>query len=136
MSGQRKVLVERLDIVNQRINYLSTIKKKREEGFKTVYLDETWCDTNHTTSHQWAAEDDSKKQKITISKRPRICDFTCRLWRWVSKWLWTCFNGISTDGRYYYVEMNSKIFEKWVNEQLEPALPTKEPNNNGQCFLP
>jgi hypothetical protein len=47
------------------------------------------------------------------------------LWRWVSKWLWTCFNGISTDGRYYHAEMNSKIFEKWVNEQLEPALPKK-----------
>ena len=33
--------------------------------------------------------------------------------------------GISTDGRYYHTEMNSKIFEKWVNEQLEPALPEK-----------
>jgi hypothetical protein len=42
---------------------LRTIKKKREEGFKPVYLDETWCDTNHTTSHQWAAEDDSKNRK-------------------------------------------------------------------------
>jgi len=58
MSGQRKALIERLDIVNQRINYLRTIKKKKKERFKTVYLDETWCDTNHTTSHQWAAEDD------------------------------------------------------------------------------
>ena len=79
LSGERKALVERVDIVNQRINYLSTIKKKREEGFKTVYLGETCCDTNHTTFHQWAAEDESNKQKITIRKRPRICDFTCRL---------------------------------------------------------
>jgi len=29
MSGQRKALIERLDIVNQRINYLRTIKKKK-----------------------------------------------------------------------------------------------------------
>ena len=28
LSGQRKALVERVDIVNQRINYLRTIKKK------------------------------------------------------------------------------------------------------------
>jgi hypothetical protein len=26
------------------------------------------------------------------------------------------FKGISTDGRDYHTEMNSKIFEKWVNE--------------------
>ena len=25
----------------------------------------------------------------------------------------------------YHTEMNSKIFEKWVNEQLESALPEK-----------
>ena len=35
------------------------------------------------------------------------------------------FKGISTDGREYHNEMNSKIFEKWVNEQLESALPEK-----------
>lgn len=79
LSGQRKALVERVDIVNQRINYLRTTNKKREEGFKPVYLDETWCDTNHTTSYQWAADDDSKKQKTTVRKRPKICDFTCGL---------------------------------------------------------
>jgi hypothetical protein len=35
------------------------------------------------------------------------------------------FKGISTDGRDYHTEMNSKIFKKWVNEQLESALPEK-----------
>jgi hypothetical protein len=34
LSGNRKCLVERTYIVNQRINYLRTIKKKREEGFQ------------------------------------------------------------------------------------------------------
>ena len=35
------------------------------------------------------------------------------------------FKSISTDGRDYHTEMNAKIFEKWVNEQLEPVLPLK-----------
>ena len=35
------------------------------------------------------------------------------------------FKGISTDGSDYHTEMNSKIFEKLVNEQQEPALPEK-----------
>jgi hypothetical protein len=42
LSGNRKCLVERTNIVHQRINYLRTKKKKREEGFIPVYLDETW----------------------------------------------------------------------------------------------
>jgi hypothetical protein len=28
------------------------------------------------------------------------------------------FKGISTDGRDYHTEMNSIIFEKWVNDSL------------------
>jgi hypothetical protein len=35
-------------------------------------LDETWCDTNHTTSHQWAAEDDSKNRKLPLGKGQRF----------------------------------------------------------------
>jgi hypothetical protein len=123
--GQRKALVERVDIVNQRINYLRTTKKKREEGFKPVYLDETWCDTNHTTSHQWAADDDSKNRKLPLGKGQRfvISHAGCE-----DGFLNGCelvFKGISTDGRDYHNEMNSKIFEKCVNEQLESALPEK-----------
>jgi hypothetical protein len=29
------------------------------------------------------------------------------------------------DGSDYHTEMNAKIFEKWVMEQLEPVLPPK-----------
>jgi len=125
LSGQRKALVERVDIVNQRINYLRTIKKKREEGFKPVYLDETWCDTNHTTSHQWAAEDDSKNRKLPLGKGQRFVILHAGCEDGFLNGCELVFKGISTDGRDYHTEMNSKIFEKWVNEQLEPALPEK-----------
>lgn len=125
LSGQRKALVERVDIVNQRINYLRTIKKKREEGFKPVYLDETWCDTNHTTSHQWAAEDDSKNRKLPLGKGQRFVILHAGCEDGFLNGCELVFKGISTDGRDYHTEMNSKIFEKWVNEQLESALPEK-----------
>ena len=39
------------DIVNQHMQFLRTIKNKRDEGYTTVYLNETWVDINHTTSH-------------------------------------------------------------------------------------
>jgi hypothetical protein len=35
------------------------------------------------------------------------------------------FKSISTDGRDYHTEINTKTFEKWVKEQLEPVLPSK-----------
>jgi hypothetical protein len=35
------------------------------------------------------------------------------------------FKTLSTDGRDYLSEMNSVIFNKWVEEQLVPALPPK-----------
>ena len=40
IDGGRKALVERNDIINQRIHYLRTIKKKREESYDIIYLDE------------------------------------------------------------------------------------------------
>lgn len=68
LSANRNALVERNDIINQRINYLRTIKKKRGQGFILVYLDETWVDTNHTASHQWTSSDLSKNRKLPLGK--------------------------------------------------------------------
>ena len=39
LSGQRKALVVRVDIVNQRINYLRTIKKKKGRGIQACLLE-------------------------------------------------------------------------------------------------
>jgi hypothetical protein len=64
-SFLRKCLVERTDIVDQRINYLRTIKKKR--GFIPVYLNETWVDTHHTASHQLTSDSIFKNRKIPLS---------------------------------------------------------------------
>jgi hypothetical protein len=38
-NGNKKALVERKDLVNKSINYLRTIKQKRNEGYSLVYLD-------------------------------------------------------------------------------------------------
>ena len=35
------------------------------------------------------------------------------------------FKGMSTDGGDYHTEMNSNIFEQWIERQLVPALPQK-----------
>ena len=53
INGNKKALVERKDLVNKRINFLRTIKQKRNQGYSIVYLDETWVDTHHRASNQW-----------------------------------------------------------------------------------
>lgn len=125
LSGNRKCLVERTDIVNQRINYLRTIKKKREEGFIPVYLDETWVDTHHTSSHQWTSDSIFKNRKIPLSKGQRFVVLHAGCENGFLPGCDLVFKSISTVGRDYHTEMNSKIFEKWVKEQLEPVLPPK-----------
>ena len=53
VDGNRRVLTERHDIVNQRINFLRKIRSRREEGSTIVYLDETLIDSHHYPSYQW-----------------------------------------------------------------------------------
>ncbi|CAC5395126.1 unnamed protein product [Mytilus coruscus] len=125
VDKNRKGLVERKDIVNQRIQYLRTIKKKREEGYTVVYLDETWVDTNHITSHQWTSSDNAKHRKIPLGKGQRFVVLHAGYENGFLKGCYLVFKGISTDGRDYHTEMNSKIFEQWIEKQLVPALPQK-----------
>ncbi|KAJ8317682.1 hypothetical protein KUTeg_005586, partial [Tegillarca granosa] len=40
-STNRKILMEKPDIVSKRINYLREIKKLRETGHNIIYMDET-----------------------------------------------------------------------------------------------
>ena len=110
LSGNRKCLVERTDIVNQRINYLRTVKKKREEGFIPVYLDETWVDTHHTSSHQWTSDSILKNRKIPLSKGQRFVVLHAGCENGFLPGCDLVFKSISTDGRDYHTEMNSKIF--------------------------
>ena len=125
VSGNKKALVERKDLVNKRITFLRTIKQKREEGYNIVYLDETWVDTHHTASYQWQPPNPNDARKLPINKGQRfvILHAGCK-----TGFLNGCelvFKTLHTDGRDYHSEMNAMIFNKWVEEQLVPALPPK-----------
>ena len=103
-----------------------------------IYLDETWVETHHTAFHQWTPPNPSDARKIPLNKGQRfvILHAGCK-----TGFLPGCelvFKTLSTDGRDYHSEMNSVIFNKWVEEQLVPPLPPKSlvVNANGQCVLP
>jgi hypothetical protein len=52
-SDDRKFIVERQDIQSLRVKYLRATKAYREEGRPTVYADETYIHSSHTTSYAW-----------------------------------------------------------------------------------
>ena len=88
-------------------------------------MDETWVDTHHTSSHQWTSDSIFKNRKIPLSKGQRFVVLHAGCENGFLPGCDLVFKSISTDGRDYHTEMNSKIFEKWVREQLEPVLPPK-----------
>jgi hypothetical protein len=137
-NGNRKALVKRKDLVNKRIIFLRTIKQKRNEGYNIVYLDETWVDTHHTASHQWTPPNPSDARKISLNKGQRFVIVHAGCKTGLLPGCELVFKTLSTDGRDYHSEMNSVIFNKWVEEQLVPPLPPKSlvVNANGQCVLP
>ena len=49
----RKLLMERGDVVLSRIRYLRKIRQLREAGCTIVYRDETYVHSNHTVSKTW-----------------------------------------------------------------------------------
>lgn len=125
-GDNRNIFNNHLSITNDRINYLRKIKKYRDDGFAMVYLDETWCNKNHSSDFMWLPIDDSHAPNILSGKGKRLiilhagtskegliegCDLV--------------FEAKSKDGDYHN-EMNSTVFLKWFENQLLPSL--KEPS--------
>ena len=62
----RTLLMEREDILCQRIRYLRTIRKYRQTGRYVVYIDETYVHSNHSVAKCW--QDHDTGLKIPFSK--------------------------------------------------------------------
>ena len=118
--------MERRDLVEQRINYLRNIKKKIEEWYSIIYLDETWVDSHTTPSRQWMPPNPLHAQKLPMNKGQRlvVLHAGCKE-KGFLPWCDLVFKSKSTDGRDYHTEMNSTIFMDWTVNQLVPALPPK-----------
>nr|CAH7759088.1 unnamed protein product [Callosobruchus chinensis] len=54
-QNERKILMEKRNILHWRYKYLRSIRRYREEGRNFIYLDETWLDL--TFKKCWQSED-------------------------------------------------------------------------------
>ncbi len=57
-SNQRKILMERFDIIAKRSHYLRMIRQYRKENRQLIFIDETWVTTNMTIGKCWQSEDE------------------------------------------------------------------------------
>ena len=52
----RKILMERPDVVAHRIRFLRHVKKLRDAGYTIVYTDETYIHSSHSVTKAWQSE--------------------------------------------------------------------------------
>ena len=125
-NGNRSILCERPDLQISRCKFLRELKDARDLGMNIIYLDETWINSHHTQPKEWVSNDGKIGRIIPAGRGRRLIllhavdestGFSpdCQL----------LFQSHSADGRDYHTEMNSTIFEDWIEHNLLPSI--KEP---------
>ena len=56
-KDNRKVLVEKQVIICQRLTFYNRKQDLEQNGFRLVYIDETWIDTAYTAKRCWQSKD-------------------------------------------------------------------------------
>ena len=130
VGENRKKFVCRGDVTDARATYLRTVKAFRNNGYQIVYLDETFVNKNHCSSHAWLPDVDCNdiltlvknrdielpdvpsgkgKRLIVLHAGSDQCGFiqNCR----------EVFVGKSIDGDYHQ-EMDSTVFLNWFEHDL------------------
>ncbi|MCU7801183.1 MAG: transposase [gamma proteobacterium symbiont of Lucinoma myriamae] len=123
-ESNRKLLMERSDVVALRIRYLRTISQYRQAGREIVYMDETYIHSNHGVSKCWQSADGSKGRFVPFSKGERLIVVHAGSRKGFIPNALLMFKAHSDSGDYHQ-EMNSENFEKWLREKLIPNLPEK-----------
>jgi transposase len=122
----RKILMEKPEVVMWRAQYLREIRQFRRENRRIIYLDETYVNKNHTAPHCWQSDLETGATK-SVGKGPRLVIVhagseqgfvpnALRIWQSDKK---------SKKSDDYHDEMNFTNFSKWVKEDLLPNVPPK-----------
>lgn len=121
-GDDRAVFREKYSILSMRSNYLRSVQEYRNLGFQFVFLDETWCNKNHSTDRMWLPSDCSSAPVLPSGKGRRLiilhagtrskgliegCDLV--------------FEAKKSEGD-YHSEMNGQVFLEWFEHQLLPQL--------------
>lgn len=119
----RKILMEKPEIQQQRLNYLRTIKRYREEMRPIIYMDETYIHSSHTHANAWS--DNTQEGLLRpVSKGQRLIILNAGNEDGFVPNAYLRFKSNSTTGDYHH-EMNFENYRKWIEEKLLPNLKPK-----------
>ena len=118
--SNRKILMERPDVVAHRIQYLRKMKQYRDAGRPIVYTDETFVHANHTMHKCWQSDEISLK--APFSKGDRLIILHAGSEQGFIEGADLIFKSKTRSGD-YHDKMNSENFQKWLSTKLIPNLP-------------
>ena len=119
-KDNRKVLVERPNIVALRLAFYRWKKELEDIGYEIVYTDETWRDTAYTAKKCWQG-DDTPGIIYPMHRGQRIIVVHAGGRQGFIPGALLTYKAASRTGD-YHSEMDGENFKKWVEERLIPNL--------------
>ena len=116
----RKVLVERRNIVSQRLSFYARKREFEDRCLDFVYVDETWVDTCYTVTKCWQGEG-TPGVIPPCNRGQRIIVVHAGNRRGFIPGANLAYKAKSTTGD-YHSEMDGRNFTKWLEEKLLPNL--------------
>jgi hypothetical protein len=122
--NNRKILCEQKHVKISKVQFLRKFLQMKNacENFLFVYLDETWIYQNGSQIRRWVHNTDLKCNPSKFKsegKRFTILHAGCEF-----GWLGGCdlFLDSKNNDRDYHKTMTGELFQKWIKDQLIPAL--------------
>jgi transposase len=116
--GNRKVLMERGDIVAWRCKFLREIKDKNFD--QIIWLDETWVNAGHCQMKGWTDDTAKGTFPIPVGKGGRIIVLHAGCSTGFIPNCLLLFTSKKTNE--YHEEMNHNVFKNWFQQSLIPNL--------------
>ena len=113
--NKRKIIMERWDIIMQRITFLREMNKI-DNFDNVVFLDETWLNANHTVGRSWTDDTLKSSSKVPIGKGERLIICHAGNARGFINDCLLAFPSKKTSD--YHEEMDGERFTKWFEHLL------------------
>jgi transposase len=118
---RRQVIMDSPRLINLRDNYLTRMKKYREDGKHIIYLDETWYDTHDVSKKGWQNGNNTCALNVPASRGKRIIILHAGS---ENGWALMLFaKNVINCSADYHQDMNATVFETWFKGQLLPNIP-------------
>jgi transposase len=122
--NKRAAIMETPRLLTWRTEYISKIRKYREEGRNIVYLDETWFDTHDVLSKGWMDNSGKCCLDTPVSRGKRIIILHAGgTTGWVPNGLLLSAKNIQDSSADYHQDMDHKLFEQWFKNKLLTNIP-------------